>query len=239
MIVPDYDAENSPPSSEQIASSYEDVAEDSPWKDITCVLKPNAMDTVGPRHFVRTGAVPSGTDVKLYDVANVFFASVGGSSAAIGKIYAEYDITFHTPATLSTGTPGSSGTIEGDSKSATTILPFGANPTFANNGVGLKLNAAPNGYQVVLTPDSPNTEYLFILTGTAGTPLSASLVGSGTYVSNNVLFADVGGAGDDFAVVETFNVGDTGNGWVAVTLTATSITNCQLQVFTLPQGYQF
>jgi len=97
MLVPDYDAEDSAPISEQVASSYEDVEEDAPWKDICCELRPSAMFSIGPKKFVRTGAVPAGTDVKTYDAAQLFVCTTDGTAVNWGKLWVEYDVEFFTP----------------------------------------------------------------------------------------------------------------------------------------------
>jgi hypothetical protein len=47
---------------------------------------------------LRTGAVPSGTDVKLYDVGNFFVGTTGGvNTDPIGKLYVEYEVEFFVP----------------------------------------------------------------------------------------------------------------------------------------------
>jgi hypothetical protein len=96
-IIPDYDAADAAPLSEQIASSYEDVCEDAPWKDMVCTLRPSAMHSTGPRKFIRTGPLAANLDIKTYDVANVFLATVDGTAVSWGKLWVEYDITLFTP----------------------------------------------------------------------------------------------------------------------------------------------
>jgi len=97
MLVPDYDAEDAVPSSEQIASSYEDVAEDAPWKDIDCDLRVPAMFSMGPKKFIRTGAAPAGTDIKTYDAGQMFVCTTDGTAVNWGKLWCEYDVTLYTP----------------------------------------------------------------------------------------------------------------------------------------------
>jgi len=97
MLVPDYDAEDAIPLSEQIASSYEDVAEDAPWKDIDCDLRVAAMFSMGPKKFIRTGAVPAGTDIKTYDAGQMFVCTTDGTAVNWGKLWVEYDVTLYTP----------------------------------------------------------------------------------------------------------------------------------------------
>lgn len=97
MLVPDYDALDTPPVSEQIASSYDDQQENVPWKDIKCDLRPSSMFSQGPRKFVRSGAPPAGSDLKTYDAGQMFVATVDGTAVNWGKLFVEYDITLYTP----------------------------------------------------------------------------------------------------------------------------------------------
>lgn len=97
MLVPDYDAGDSAPLTEQIASAFEDVVEDAPWKDLCCKLRPRAMHSMGPKKFVRTGPLPAGQDIKTTDVGNLFLATTDGTAVSWGKLWVEYDIEFFTP----------------------------------------------------------------------------------------------------------------------------------------------
>jgi len=97
MLVPDYDSSDAAPASEQIASSYEDVAEDAPWKDICSKLRNDAMFTMGPRKYIRTGAVPAGNDIKTFDAGQLFVCTTDGTAVNWGKLWVEYDVTLYTP----------------------------------------------------------------------------------------------------------------------------------------------
>jgi len=123
MLVPDYDAEDAVPSSEQIASSYEDVAEDAPWKDIDCDLRVPAMFSMGPKKFIRTGAVPAGTDIKTYDAGQMFVCTTDGTAVNWGKLWVEYDVTLYTPQI----NPAGSGVLSAQHFKSSVV------PTTANN----------------------------------------------------------------------------------------------------------
>lgn len=97
MLVPDYDAADAAPATESVASSYSDVAEDAPWKDICSVLRPSALHALGPTKFVRTGALAANLDVKTYDAGNFYVCTLDGAVTNWGKLWVEYDITFFTP----------------------------------------------------------------------------------------------------------------------------------------------
>jgi hypothetical protein len=97
QLIPDYDAADAAPISEQIASAYEDVREDVPWKDIECVLDPRAMHPDGPRKFVRTSPLAANLDIKTYDVGQMFIGTTDGTAVNWGKLWVDYDVTLSTP----------------------------------------------------------------------------------------------------------------------------------------------
>jgi hypothetical protein len=103
QIIPDYDAADVPPASEFIAASYEDTAEDVPWKDITCDLRPEAMFPMGSKKYIRNGALAANLDIKTYDAATLFVATTDGSGIAWGKLWLEYDVDLFTPQTPAQG----------------------------------------------------------------------------------------------------------------------------------------
>jgi hypothetical protein len=108
MLTPDYDPSDSAPANEMIASSYLDAVEDGVWKNIECDLDVASMFSIGPKKFVRTGALPGGEDIKAYDAGNLFVCTVDGVNATPwGKIWVEYDVTFFTPQLPPAGATGS------------------------------------------------------------------------------------------------------------------------------------
>jgi len=97
QLIPDYDAADAAPVSEQAASSYEDTVEDAPWKDIECQLRAAAMFPMGPKKYVRIGALSSNLDIKTYDAGTLFVATTDGTTVSWGKLWVEYDVTLFTP----------------------------------------------------------------------------------------------------------------------------------------------
>lgn len=104
IMAPDYDAADVVPASENIVSSYEDVQENAPYRDIVCTLRPQAMHSMGSKKFIRVGALSANQDIKTYDVGNFFICVVdSGGAVPWGKVWVEYDVTFYTPQLLPTG----------------------------------------------------------------------------------------------------------------------------------------
>lgn len=92
LIAPDYDCSDPTPTTELILSSYEDAVEDALWKDITCRLNNKSMFPNGERKFVRSGPVVG--SLKLYDVAQLFYAPIASSAIDVGRLWVHYDVEF-------------------------------------------------------------------------------------------------------------------------------------------------
>lgn len=98
ILAPDYDPSDSPPSSEAQMTTFQDAIEDAAWKDICCELDPKCMFPIGPRKFIRDSVVPGGDDIKTYDAAAFYLATVDFTGATgIGKLWVEYDVEFFVP----------------------------------------------------------------------------------------------------------------------------------------------
>lgn len=100
ILAPDYDPNDAPPASEIAVSSYRDCVEGNSWVNFSCKLDPLAMYPIGPRKYVRDG-LAIGT-LKVFDVGNLFACTVGqADTTVIGKLWADYDIDFFVPQTVS------------------------------------------------------------------------------------------------------------------------------------------
>lgn len=96
MIAPGYVPSNGDPKSETELAAYEGATEGVAWGNMFTDLLPQLMHTTGAANFVRTGYVASALD--LFDVAKLFFASVGFAAEAItGKLWLEYEVDLLTP----------------------------------------------------------------------------------------------------------------------------------------------
>jgi hypothetical protein len=98
QLIADYDAADSAPISEFVASSYQDVVEDAPWKDIHCELMPSSLHAMGPKKYIRTGPLAPNLDIKTYDCGTMFIGTTDASGTPPwGKLWVEYDVTFSVP----------------------------------------------------------------------------------------------------------------------------------------------
>ncbi len=229
-LVPDYDAADPAPATEQIASSYEDVAEDAPWKDIECNLRVRAMDTLGPRHFVRTGALAANQDLKTFDVGQLFVCTVDGTAVSWGKLWVEYDINFYTPQLQPTGLAPQSATMTAGGGTIAAATPFGAVPVSVNSAVTLT-GAATN--VITVTGLVTGLEYQMdsCITGTVISAITYSTpVG---WTSKTVRFFGFPAAATSGAISSTFTATAT-TATIVLTITATTVTNSTVVVTLIP-----
>lgn len=99
MLAADYDASDLPPTSKAQLMSYQGAVRSPLWSPCTCVCDTADLQKFGTKRYVRTGAVPANTDVKTYDVGNMFMATQGNTADPCGELYVDYDIELQTPQT--------------------------------------------------------------------------------------------------------------------------------------------
>jgi hypothetical protein len=98
LMAPEYYPLDAAPSSEILASQMNGAIEDSPWKDQTITFSCADMFPMGPRKYMRTGTLPTSSDLKTYDAGQLFVCAVTcADTSAIGKLWVEYDVELHIP----------------------------------------------------------------------------------------------------------------------------------------------
>jgi hypothetical protein len=134
LMVPDYDAADPAPISEQVASAYRDVVEEVPWiEEFSCVLDPSSLHAEGPRKYIRTAALAANLDIKTYDAGQLFLCTTDGTAVNWGKVWVEYDVDLFVPQLPAGGTtPFGIAAIGQGSVSKTQI--FGSAPTIVGPG---------------------------------------------------------------------------------------------------------
>lgn len=141
---------------------------------IECDMKMNPISQL----YVRTGAVPSGKDIRLYDFCNLQIATVGMQGTGpftIGELWVSYDIELYKPQ-LSSGLnlAGNSAHYQLNSAAVTTAY-FGTSQTqkFDSIGITFPTNntiAFPLGAQGIYSID-----YAVIGSSTALSAVTATL----------------------------------------------------------------
>lgn len=97
LLSLDYDASDASPTTKTQAMAYRSSVRSPVWSN--CQLS-SLQEDLDKRtsFFVRKGAAPTGTDIKLYDVGNLNVCTMGqANSNVVGELYVEYDILLMTP----------------------------------------------------------------------------------------------------------------------------------------------
>jgi hypothetical protein len=98
LLAVDYDASDAPPGSKQQAMAYRSSVRSPPWSPVKFQATREDLAKF-KTNFVRTAAQPSGTDIRTFDIGNLFVISQGVStaSATLGELYVEYAVRLMTP----------------------------------------------------------------------------------------------------------------------------------------------
>jgi hypothetical protein len=226
VFVPDYDAADPAPANEQIASTFQDVREDAPWKDITIPLRTAEMHQPGMRKYIRTGALAANLDIKTYDSGNLFIFTVDSTAAnPWGKLWVEYDVDLFTPQSLSSTPVGISGGTLSGGGAQSGANPIGTTPTLSGLSSFLTVSSGTLTFQ-------KTGQYIVGYKG-AGSVMSA-LVQSGTATPSSSQTTFDAGA-DTFTGYVVLTVTAPGQNWTP-NLTATTVTAFEAHVGMMPEG---
>lgn len=100
VIAVDYDASDPPPTSLQQMLTYKNSVQTNAWKPVTHSSAGGDLHKL-KSHFVLTGVPPPNTDIKTYDVGNLYVAvNAVAATGALGQLFVDYDITLSTPQTV-------------------------------------------------------------------------------------------------------------------------------------------
>jgi len=94
MAAFDTDASDAAPTTKAQLMAYQNATRSPPWAAWKATF-PRVSDFQD--RFVRSSDPPIGTDVKMYDVANLFLATADAGTTTIGEIYVEYDVVLLVP----------------------------------------------------------------------------------------------------------------------------------------------
>jgi len=223
ILSPDYDAADSAPVNEQIASAYHGTEEDVAWKDDCLTFDPKRLNQ---ERFIRLGGLAANLDIKTYDVANAYVGTLDGTAIAWGKLWFEYDITLINQQLNSSG-PQGAGELNGNGGSKSAAIPFGLLPVTTGS-----YNITAAGPIISMTGLSIGTEYCITITAD-GTVLTNA--GIGTFVgltSKTGLFGGTNAAATIactvLTVTATANVAS-----FTWTITATTVSAAQLVISAL------
>jgi hypothetical protein len=180
MLVPDYDASDPAPTSEQQAMDYKDAKEEAPWVvEFCCDLTPSALHPSGKK-YIRQGAVAN-TDIKTYDAGTFYVCTTDATTASQnwGKLFVEYDVEL----SVSQLPQIAFGSAVGTSTTATTTSSLnGMLYLTQSNGIVLQ----GTGNTLTVTGMIPGFEYVLSWGSTAATAvLTVVSTLSGATIKNN------------------------------------------------------
>jgi hypothetical protein len=218
------DSNDTAPEDDVEMSALSGAMEDAPWKMITM---PVDLSDHSPL-FVRTNAQPPSTDLKTYDLGQLFVSVINGTAVAWGRMWVEYTIDLMHPvlneqedhgfmaSTTATGALSGinlfSGPNDDGSNGISITKGVVANTVVATgfeSGISYDLNLA--AYGTVITVLSLNSVSPAVTTTLVP---GASVNGAGTYANLMVRFTVPNG---DLAYTFTF-------GCTATTVTETDIS---------------
>jgi len=227
VLAVDYDASDAAPVSKQQAMAFRSSVRSAPWAP--CQHSSIAEDLAKAKtNFVRPGPQPPGTDIKTYDIGNLFVISQGVTTAAavLGELWVEYDVLLMTPVFENgSNQVAVGGSIQGVA-GFTPANPFGTSVPVADaQSYGISMNQLSRlsftfaGYYSVLLD----------LTGTTITA-AALAPGPGIVVAQQLAVPLASGLEGAFM----FIVEATNPGYVDITATAATIGGADAYVSVAP-----
>lgn len=117
MVAVDYDAQDAAPVSKVAINCFAETVSTSVWSPINHNCLKQNLKKFGVQRYIRTGTQPTSTDVKTYDVGNLFVATSNTptTAATLGEIWVSYTVHLFTPQmnTVALGRSGKSTQLEG------------------------------------------------------------------------------------------------------------------------------
>jgi hypothetical protein len=109
ILGTDWDASDPPAVGKQEIYSFPDTVSSPVWENCVYSASPAELRALGKR-FVRPGANPPNTDIKLYDIGNFQIASQGATVNAVsGELRVSYTVMLYEPQLNSIGSVALSG----------------------------------------------------------------------------------------------------------------------------------
>lgn len=97
LMAVDYDASDAAPINKQQVMTYSNAVRTQPWANTSLSCPVSDLQKIKQR-YVNFGVVPAGTDIKLYNVGNLFVCTQGcADTTVLGELYVEYTVVFRTP----------------------------------------------------------------------------------------------------------------------------------------------
>lgn len=195
MAAVDYDASDAAPLSKQQLSAYRGYVRSAPWFDF-CQRSKLSDLRKQKSYYVRPGALPANTDIKMYDTGNLFLATQGqADTSVVGELYVRYKVRLMTPQLGNVAV--------GLSKSAKFNVNAGGNGPFAGSNAPLNPSGTGAGGTVSYTATAP---YAAILAA-SGTGTAPVITTTGSTATLDNVVSTVNGTAWQYAAQVTFSPG--------------------------------
>jgi len=180
ILSVDYDASDAPPSSKQQMEDTDPHVDNMPCENNKLRLNRRDMHgLVNLPKFVRIGGLPGSSDIKNYDVGNLFVATQGiPSNTEVGELRVRYRVRFEIPVLESVTTAPANNqvaflsSVSAPTSGVPTVVPLG---TINYNGV----NLVNNGGVIILPSGNYTLDTTVEGTGTAVTSLVVDVLKNG------------------------------------------------------------
>jgi len=139
----DYDAQDSVPATEGVLLNYDGATTGPPWMPFAINVSPVKMDEFAKFRYIRSGILPTSSDVKTYDVGNFLTYQFNPASVAFGMVFVEYDVELSVQAAPPAGLGTS--TVLVDDVGTNNTTPAGTLATYSAFGNSLPLAPSSDG----------------------------------------------------------------------------------------------
>jgi len=170
MLSFDYDASDGPPTTKQVVEDSVPHADGMPCTSIIRLPIDCRVARAADGKFVRPGAQPANTDLKTYDIGNLFVSTQGcASTAVVGELHVRYRVRLFEPVLDASTLAG--GAVHFSSIAATTADNFAASALQAGYTPALGgITAATN---IITFPSGIPGNYVAVLTVAGATSATA------------------------------------------------------------------
>lgn len=175
----DFDASDSGPATKQDLMAYQGSVRSNIWSHACCTASSKDLKKFGIQRYVRSSVpLPAASDIKTYDVGNLYVGLQGVSSQlAAGELYVTYDVTLHTPQPA--------GAALSYNYSARAVFGTATNP---GNPLGVSLDQLTGGIRIAY-----RTSNSFFIHDTGQYLMYLLMNGSGMQSTDTVALTIVGG----------------------------------------------
>jgi hypothetical protein len=178
MLSALYDALGTPPATKQQVEDSVPHADCMPYEEVQLRLDPKQLKGLMGGKYVRPGAQPANTDLRVYDGGTFYFSTSGFSATSIGTSIGElrvrYRVRVNTPLLEAAAVAG--GVIHYSSIAATTANNF-AGGSFVSGG-SVNLSNISVGTNQIVFPQGVPGNYLLALQVQGATSAAALAVSS-------------------------------------------------------------